>query len=270
MDMRVQKTYKSLVEAFEYLLNRFSYEEITVSMLCDKALIRRTTFYKHFTDKENFYRFYIGEKRAELEEFCDARARNLDVGAYRVYLLYTFMTYLMEHETIVNNLFKSSQSAVLINAFADFVTKDIIKTMIEQGSPGNAPAQAEDAPAATEDAPTPAPLTNASSTTSKETPTPACAHPNLDYEYLSAAMSGAMVQTVRQWWANGHKSEDRKKVVEANALIQLQLIFPPEPHAQDSKSHPQGDSPSTQDSKPLAQNAQNAQNSQTIKDHPQK
>ena len=37
------------------------FEDLTVAMLCDRALIRRTTFYKHFRDKNDYFAFYIDE-----------------------------------------------------------------------------------------------------------------------------------------------------------------------------------------------------------------
>ena len=51
MDLRVQKTYRALFGAFTELLEEHRFEDITVAMLCERAMIRRTTFYKHFADK---------------------------------------------------------------------------------------------------------------------------------------------------------------------------------------------------------------------------
>ena len=60
-DLRIQKTYLALQNAFEALLEEKRFEELTVNELCDKAMIRRTTFYKHFADKYEFFAFYIRE-----------------------------------------------------------------------------------------------------------------------------------------------------------------------------------------------------------------
>ena len=50
-DLRIQKTYLALQNAFVALLEEKRFEELTVNELCDRAMIRRTTFYKHFGDK---------------------------------------------------------------------------------------------------------------------------------------------------------------------------------------------------------------------------
>lgn len=61
MDLRIKKTYRALFEAFTELLEEHRFEDVTVAMLCDRAMIRRTTFYKHFRDKNDYFAFYIDE-----------------------------------------------------------------------------------------------------------------------------------------------------------------------------------------------------------------
>lgn len=61
MDLRIKKTYRALFDAFTELLEEYRFEDLTVAMLCDRAMIRRTTFYKHFRDKNDYFAFYIDE-----------------------------------------------------------------------------------------------------------------------------------------------------------------------------------------------------------------
>ena len=61
IDLRLQKTYLALRNAFTELMEEKRFEELTVNELCDRALIRRTTFYKHFADKYDYFAFYIRE-----------------------------------------------------------------------------------------------------------------------------------------------------------------------------------------------------------------
>ncbi|MBT1173047.1 TetR family transcriptional regulator [Bifidobacterium sp. MA2] len=53
-DLRVVRTYESLFGAFERLMAVKRLEDITVSELCDEAMVRRATFYSHFSDKSDF------------------------------------------------------------------------------------------------------------------------------------------------------------------------------------------------------------------------
>lgn len=57
IDLRVKKTYKQLLDAFLILMSEKSFEELSVSEICDKAQVHRATFYKHFKDKNEFLNF---------------------------------------------------------------------------------------------------------------------------------------------------------------------------------------------------------------------
>ena len=60
-DLRVQKTYSALFEAFQELLHEKDFDSITVTELCGRAIIRTATFYKHFEDKYAFFSFMVQE-----------------------------------------------------------------------------------------------------------------------------------------------------------------------------------------------------------------
>lgn len=68
LDLRIQKTYKLLIDAFEDLLKEKEFEEISVTELCDAAMIRRPTFYSHFLDKYDFLTFFIKHRMNQIFE----------------------------------------------------------------------------------------------------------------------------------------------------------------------------------------------------------
>lgn len=61
VDLRVRRTYKLLWEALEELLSQPGQEfsSVTVNQICEKAMVHRTTFYKHFEDKYDLLYFGI-------------------------------------------------------------------------------------------------------------------------------------------------------------------------------------------------------------------
>ncbi|MBC1418697.1 TetR/AcrR family transcriptional regulator [Listeria fleischmannii] len=61
-DLRVQKTKKVLVETFLEILEHEEMKAVTVNSICKKALIHRTTFYKHFYDKYDLLSYILKEK----------------------------------------------------------------------------------------------------------------------------------------------------------------------------------------------------------------
>ena len=59
MDVRVKKTYSQLIDAFLNLLKTKSFDNISVSEICEEADVHRATFYKHFNDKYEFLNFCL-------------------------------------------------------------------------------------------------------------------------------------------------------------------------------------------------------------------
>lgn len=50
-DLRVRRTHKLLWEALMADLSERPFEEVTVKDICERAMVHRTTFYKHYEDK---------------------------------------------------------------------------------------------------------------------------------------------------------------------------------------------------------------------------
>jgi AcrR family transcriptional regulator len=51
LDLRIRRTYKLLWEALLDLMAKEAFESISVSDICARAMVHRTTFYKHYEDK---------------------------------------------------------------------------------------------------------------------------------------------------------------------------------------------------------------------------
>lgn len=111
MDLRIEKTYKALISAFGELLEERPYEQITVAMLCERAMIRRTTFYKHFSDKAEFFVFFADNMRFELMRIGDEGAAELmSAGEVDVHaaVFHQLADYLLKHEAVMDNIFAST------------------------------------------------------------------------------------------------------------------------------------------------------------------
>ncbi len=74
-DLRIRRTHKLLCEAMFSLLETQSFDEISVVNICDKAMVHRATFYKHFKDKYEFMEYVTKIKLrdfyAESKKFAD-------------------------------------------------------------------------------------------------------------------------------------------------------------------------------------------------------
>jgi AcrR family transcriptional regulator len=51
IDLRVRRTRKLLWEALLAEMSERAFEDITVTDICERAMVHRTTFYKHYEDK---------------------------------------------------------------------------------------------------------------------------------------------------------------------------------------------------------------------------
>ena len=58
-DLKSMKTKTALDEALMTLLEKHSFEKIAVRNICEEALISRTTFYAHYTDKYDFLKHWL-------------------------------------------------------------------------------------------------------------------------------------------------------------------------------------------------------------------
>ncbi|MEI4831692.1 TetR/AcrR family transcriptional regulator [Bacillus sp. FJAT-53711] len=69
LDLRIRRTHKLLWESLFELMtqSKQKYSSITINQICDRAMVHRTTFYKHFEDKDALLAF--GFKQYQGEDF---------------------------------------------------------------------------------------------------------------------------------------------------------------------------------------------------------
>lgn len=65
IDRRIVRTRKEIREAFLALLSEQAYKDITVQDILDRAQINRTTFYKHYQNKQDVARQIVDEFKQE-------------------------------------------------------------------------------------------------------------------------------------------------------------------------------------------------------------
>ena len=129
MDLRIQKTYLALRTAFINLLEEKRFEDITVNELCDRAMIRRTTFYKHFADKYEYFTFYIRELVAT---FQDRLAPDVAEGEAREYLMHMsreMIRFMKQHDKLVQNVKNSSMFPILLSIMLEQISLDVAQVI---------------------------------------------------------------------------------------------------------------------------------------------
>lgn len=75
-DLRIIKTNINIRNTFIQLLNEKDFDSITVQNILDRALINRTTFYKHYSDKYNLAEAIANDFLEKFKALADVRFSN--------------------------------------------------------------------------------------------------------------------------------------------------------------------------------------------------
>lgn len=179
MDLRIKKTYRALFEAFTELLEEHRFEDVTVAMLCDRALIRRTTFYKHFRDKNDYFAFYIDELMTGLPQnrADTAGAESVeDVRVLRHEVFADAMDMILAHEQLMDNILESSMSGMLTSMICDRIAHSIRERVMSTLDEG--------------------------------------ALAPVSLETTSEFIAGGIIRLFTEWWESGHDLESRPEIAD--------------------------------------------------------
>ena len=107
-DLRIQKTHKALINALRELLCEKSFDEITVTELCDRAETRKATFYKHFGDKYELFIFMVKELQRIYDEDNEKKYKDGPVKSYYAGIFRSTLDFLEENEQMVLTILNST------------------------------------------------------------------------------------------------------------------------------------------------------------------
>ena len=140
-DRRIVKTKAALFGAFLDLLSEKLFEDITVNEICERADIRRATFYKHYNDKLAFFTAFTHM----LRDRFDTNVWKSKTTTPEYYIAYAerLVEYITEHDQAIENLFKSNLLPTILNVLIEQnyqdtyerLVKDIIKGRTYPASP---------------------------------------------------------------------------------------------------------------------------------------
>lgn len=126
LDFRIEKTYLSLHNAFTALLEENHFEDFTVNDLCEKAMIRRTTFYKHFADKFDYFSFYLKEICETFQAQLAPDIISTDINQYFLHMCRALLQFVSKHEKIVNSIMGSNMFPMLFDMLAEQIRNDLL------------------------------------------------------------------------------------------------------------------------------------------------
>ena len=134
-DARIIKTKANLFSTFEKLLSEKKFENITINEICERAEIRRATFYKHFEDKYDFLSSFINAQRLK---FDNENAHRYSDGTVSYYVEYAhnIINFFDENEKILRNILESEVAGSIINVIVMENLKETKKKLAESEKMG--------------------------------------------------------------------------------------------------------------------------------------
>jgi AcrR family transcriptional regulator len=179
-DLRVIKTHKALTDAFWQMLGEKKFEDIAVNELCDRAMVRRATFYKHFADKFDFFAFVVRGKQAEFDAQIRQQSDMTRPQSFYIGIIQHTLDFLDSNEKLVQTVLESNMLPTVLDILSRQITIDIKQKLREDAQNG--------------------------------VPLPASP------EVMAHFFTGALVYTAR-WWVTQRKITDAELKEEITSLL---------------------------------------------------
>ncbi|HEY7834158.1 MAG TPA: TetR/AcrR family transcriptional regulator C-terminal domain-containing protein [Ktedonobacterales bacterium] len=139
-DLRVRRTHKLLWEALLAELSERPFEDITVKDICERAMVHRTTFYKHYEDKYAL----LEQGMRQMYDALLAHDAHLPPSAYSVEHPPPYFVRLFEHAAQYQQFYRLMLCGEGIGRF-----QKLVKDYIVDIATGNGRESASGAHAAT-------------------------------------------------------------------------------------------------------------------------
>lgn len=133
-DLRIIKTLQQIDRALLELLNELPFQKITVQLLCERALINRSTFYKYYTDKYDLLDRYLNKILQEFKQqvnvdFVVTNPSVTDDEHYQIpFRNFTAFVYSKRTEYLI--LWKASIERQPYNEMTDLVYRQILENFL--------------------------------------------------------------------------------------------------------------------------------------------
>lgn len=180
LDLRIQKTYIALMASFSELLKKKRFEKITVNEICDNAMVRRATFYKHFADKYELFAFMVRDIQNSYN--AQAQVDGITGGRLEQYIAISdyMLTFLEENEELVSSVMRSDLFPILFDILFEQITMDVKQRLCKD--------------------------------TANESMF------SLSPDFMAEAFTGALL-SICKWWIRNSRSMKKEKVMEQITIL---------------------------------------------------
>ncbi|MFC2662375.1 MAG: TetR/AcrR family transcriptional regulator [Eubacterium sp.] len=134
-DLRVQKTYMALFQAFRELIQEKSFESLTVRELCDKAMVRTATFYKHFSDKYDFFAFMVQELRDDMQP--ESGISSMSGKEYYLQLIRNGLTFLERNKALIQVVDSDNMMSIIAGTSRNRYLDELVRHLKQDQASGH-------------------------------------------------------------------------------------------------------------------------------------
>ena len=124
IDLRIIKTKKNLYDSLLYLMKEKSFEDIKVSDICEKALVNRSTFYAHFSDKYELLSSLLSDLKNSLI-FELNKNESIDIKDYYMKMIELFLNHIDDNINVYQAIIKNNQNSILMDMIYDTIESDV-------------------------------------------------------------------------------------------------------------------------------------------------
>ena len=125
LDLRIQKTYLALTKSLYEMMKEMAFEDIRVVDICDRAMVRKSTFYKHFADKTELLAFMVRRLKDKFDENIYLDKNDISPVEYFVSFMDQIFAFLNNNDELVNSVIKSSSLPIVINVLSEQAIPDV-------------------------------------------------------------------------------------------------------------------------------------------------
>ena len=139
-DLRIVKTQNALYNSLIKLIKDKPFEEIKVADICNDALVNRSTFYAHYSDKYDLFIDFINNLKDTMLKDLEQNEQIVNTKKYYMEMISLILDHIESKKDIYSSILISNKSGIIFDIIGDVAVKDINKRMeISNIHQGNVP-----------------------------------------------------------------------------------------------------------------------------------
>lgn len=142
-DLRVVRTKKLLSEALISLMKKKPFEKISITDICDAAMIHRTTFYTHYDDKYDLLLEITSEIEKKFEDIPQNGPQTGEIREYYFSVAANFMNFIEDNMDVFKTLIVKNRHNSFLSRFRSGVVarfEEMLRQSAENGVKTDIPA----------------------------------------------------------------------------------------------------------------------------------